>query len=241
MEVRLINYTKDAVDTLLYTKSTRLELGKETENKIKAMSEEEKMAELDYMSKTVPSSWEFVDYIFEIRGVSRAFTHQFVRTRTGSYAQQTMRMLNMENFDYVKNYTFGGNGLASQIYDKTMADINEAYKKMIELGIPEEDARGVLPTNICTNIIAKFNLRTLSELAKSRTGYRTQNEYRQVFDEMIKRVVEVHPWAEKFLISHKTEAAIGMDKFINGVLEKGAVTKDEAVAARKLLDILRKE
>ena len=93
MEVRLINYTKDAVDTLLYTKSTRLELGKETENKIKAMSEEEKMAELDYMSKTVPSSWEFVDYIFEIRGVSRAFTHQFVRTRTGSYAQQTMRML----------------------------------------------------------------------------------------------------------------------------------------------------
>ena len=32
-----------------------------------------------------------------------------------------------------------------------------------------------------------------------------------------------------------------MDKFINGVLEKGAVTKDEAVAARKLLDILRKE
>ena len=103
MEVRLINYTKDAVDTLLYTKSTRLELGKETENKIKAMSEEEKMAELDYMSKTVPSSWEFVDYIFEIRGVSRAFTHQFVRTRTGSYAQQTMRMLNMENFDFVKN------------------------------------------------------------------------------------------------------------------------------------------
>ena len=45
MEVRLINYTKDAVDTLLYTKSTRLELGKETENKIKAMSEEEKMAQ----------------------------------------------------------------------------------------------------------------------------------------------------------------------------------------------------
>ena len=39
MEVRLINYTKDAVDTLLYTKSTRLELGRETENKIKAMSE----------------------------------------------------------------------------------------------------------------------------------------------------------------------------------------------------------
>lgn len=75
MEVRLINYTKDAVDTLLYTKSTRLELGKETENKIKAMSEEEKMAELDYMSKTVPSSWEFVDYIFEIRGVSLSLIH----------------------------------------------------------------------------------------------------------------------------------------------------------------------
>jgi thymidylate synthase ThyX len=52
---------------------------------------------LDYISKTIRSSWEFVDYTFQITGVTRAFTHQFVRTRTGSYAQQSQRSVDMSS------------------------------------------------------------------------------------------------------------------------------------------------
>ena len=53
------------------------------------------------MANTIPSSWEFVDYTFLVTGVSRAYTHQQVRTRAASYAQQTMRVLNMGEFDYI--------------------------------------------------------------------------------------------------------------------------------------------
>ena len=43
------------------------------------MSDEQKEEELKYVFGTIGSSWEFVDYIFLITDVSRAFTHQAVR------------------------------------------------------------------------------------------------------------------------------------------------------------------
>jgi len=48
--------------------------------------------------------------------------------------------------------------------------IKATYNSLLHLGLQTEDARCVLPTNIATNIVCKFNLRTFSELVKSRTG-----------------------------------------------------------------------
>lgn len=200
MKVKLINWTSDAKNVLIFTKNTRLMDDEDAYEKIKDWTEEEKQAELDYMLNTIKSSWEFVDYIFDIRGVSRAFTHQFVRTRQGSYAQQSMRTVNMNDFDYVTNDYFVGRDYQRIIYEDAMSEIKEYYKTLIDAGVPEEDARGILPTNICTNIVAKFTLRTLHEMAKSRLSPRAQGEYREVFQKMIDAVIEVHPWAEPFLI-----------------------------------------
>lgn len=238
MTVRLISYTPNAIDLLIYTKSTRLTLGQETEEKIKKMSEEEKMAELDYMSTTIPSSWEFIDYIFEITEVSRAFTHQLVRTRNASYAQQTQRMVNMGDFQYVipENIVNGNETLA--VYKNCMNNISAAYNQLVELGMAPEDARGVLPTNICTNIIAKFNLRTFSELAKSRTGGRTQDEYRKIMNLMVDEVLKVHPWADKFLFPKGRDVFKELEEIVN---EHKAIDKEKAIKALKAIDILRKE
>ena len=84
MKVKLVNYTQDAKDLLIFTKNTRLLNVEDAYQEIKDWPEDKKQAELDYMLQTIKSSWEFVDYTFEIRDVTRAFTHQFVRTRTGS-------------------------------------------------------------------------------------------------------------------------------------------------------------
>ena len=100
MKVKLINYTSDAVNLLLFTKNTRLMDDDNALSKIKTWSEEKKQEELDYMLKTIRSSWEFIDYTFNIRDVSRGFTHQFVRTRQASYAQQSQRTVDMEGFTY---------------------------------------------------------------------------------------------------------------------------------------------
>lgn len=206
MRVTLLNYTQDAAEILIFSKHTRLTLKPEFLQELKELPDAVKLKELSYIAKTIPSSWEFVDYTFLIEGVSRAFTHQLVRTRTGSYAQQTMRIL-----DITKDYHYV---LDSQIEDdpdpdrqvaatQVVKDANEAiikgYHDLIKLGYPNEVARGLLPTNIATNIMAKFNLRSLSQLLASRLGGRTQDEYRAVAKAMYKAVIEVHPWASLFL------------------------------------------
>ena len=201
MKVNLLEYTPNAEDVLIFTKNTRLQMRGSEYAEIRSWPYSKKLEELAYMADTIPSSWEFVDYIFSIEGVTRAFTHQFVRTRTGSYAQQSMRVTDMSGFDYRLPSSFVGKKETGryQVYTRCMEMIREEYENLIDLGVPEEDARGVLPTNILTNIVAKFNLRTLSEIVRSRSGGRTQDEYQEVVKKMTDEVLRIHPWAEFFL------------------------------------------
>tara|TARA_Y100001973_G_C5188684_1_gene329493 strand:- start:294 stop:947 length:654 start_codon:yes stop_codon:yes gene_type:complete len=198
MKVNLVNYTQDAKDLLLFTKNTRLLNVEDAYQEIKDWPEDKKQEELDYMLKTIKSSWEFVDYTFEIRDVTRAFTHQFVRNRLGSYAQQSQRTVDMEGFGYYTPPAILDEPRAKELYDDAMKEINQAYQSLREY-VPAEDARGVLPTNIHTNIVAKFDLRNLHETAKSRLSPRAQGEHQEVFRMMIDEVIKVHPWAEPFL------------------------------------------
>tara|TARA_R100001079_G_scaffold104858_1_gene71758 strand:+ start:613 stop:1260 length:648 start_codon:yes stop_codon:yes gene_type:complete len=214
MKVKLINATSDAVNLLLFTKNTRLMNDEDAYDKVSKWDDEKKQAELDYMLQTIRSSWEFIDYTFDIRDVSRGFTHQFVRTRQASYAQQSQRTVDMVGFTYYTPERIYKDETANVIYDDAMRMINEKYQELRSLGIPAEDARGVLPTNIHTNIVAKFNLRTLSEMAKSRLSPRAQGEYQNVFKLMVKEVVRVHPWADPFLTPTQW-AAPSMAKALN--------------------------
>jgi flavin-dependent thymidylate synthase len=238
MKVTLISHTPEARELLLFTKSTRLTMSPGLMEEIRAWPEEKKMAELEYMANTIPSSWEFVDYVFMIEGVSRAFTHQFVRSRQGSYAQQTMRVLNMGEYDYVYTDRVAGDVQARSIVDIVNENIRLGYNKLVELGLPAEDARGLLPTNISTNIVAKFNLRAFVDLAKSRTGGRTQGEYQKVMNAMVDAVLAVHPWAEKFLFQQGRDYFAEIEAFAEkeyggDLLKKGALLK--------IVDKMRKE
>jgi flavin-dependent thymidylate synthase len=212
-KVTLISTTPDAVDLLLFTKSTRLTLSPGLMDEIKAKSPEAKMAELEYMANTIPSSWEFVDYVFLVEGVSRAYTHQQVRTRAASYAQQTMRVIDMGDFDYVYTDRNLEDPKAMEIIEYVRGTIKDGYMALIAIGQPPEDARGILPTNIATNIVCKFNLRTFVDLAKSRTGGRTQNEYQKVINAMVDCVLKVHPWAEKFLFKQGRDYFAEIEEF----------------------------
>ena len=200
-KVKLINYTSDAKNLLLFTKNTRLFDHDDSFDEIKNWSDEKKQEELDYMLKTIKSSWEFIDYTFILSGVSRGFTHQFVRTRQASYAQQSLRVVSKSGFDYVvpERLKQPENRDALITYRKAMEQIDAHYNILLGMGVPVEDARGILPTNICTKIVAKFNLRTLHETAKSRLSPRAQHEMRQTFKLMVEQVVTVHTWALPFL------------------------------------------
>ena len=237
--VTLIDYTKNAAVKLIFTKNTRLEMSPDELHNVNEWDWDQINEQLEYMSRTIPSSWEFVSYTFMIQNVTRAFTHQFVRTRQGSYAQQTMRVLEMANFSYRIPPALVDIPGAVNRYIETMADIQRGYDHLIQLGCKPEDARGVLPTNIHTNICARFNLRTLSEMARSRMGLRTQDEYREILGLMIDCVLDVNPWAKHFLFPKNTEQIERLEKLVSHCEELG-INKDQLDTAKKDLDALRK-
>lgn len=200
MNVTLINYTPDALETLIFTKNTRLRMSATGLDEIRAWPEEKKAAELKYMKNTIQSSWEFVDYVFLISDVTRAFTHQLVRHRVGTgFAQQAQRAVDMSGFTYETGDSIADHFDRKLEYDDIMSMINFGYQKLLGLGAKAQDARGVLPTNIDTNIVFKANLRTLHDMALKRLCVKAQGEFQDVFYEIVERVSEVHPWARDFL------------------------------------------
>ncbi len=212
MKLTLLSHTPNALELLLFTKQTRLSMDAGLMEEITAWPMAKKLAELNYMLGTIESSWEFVDYTFSIEGVSRAFTHQLVRTRAASFAQQSQRTVDMSGFEYVTpdaflkeseelikdNLDSEGSDL-EQRYHTHMRYTNTAYEQLCDMGANPQDARAILPTNVATSIIAKFNLRTLSDMAEKRLCYRTQGEYQTVFRAMRDAVLQIHPWADEFI------------------------------------------
>lgn len=193
MKVELINYTPDALDLLLSTKNTRLSFKSDPAE----WTHEEKMESLSYMKDTIKSSWEFVDYTFKIEGVTRSFTHQFVRTRTASFAQESLRVVDARDHEVMVPENMSG--LAKELWENTTDDVLDTYGTLLDAGVGIQDARGILPINTTTSIIAKFNLRTLHDTAQTRLCVRTQGEYQNVFRAMRSEVMKVHPWAEDFI------------------------------------------
>lgn len=243
MKVTLIDYTGKgfpdpadyAASLLLFTKNTRLEMSPGLMQQIIGWPHEKKMHELDYMANTIPSSWEFVHLTFMVEGVTRAFTHQFVRSRTFSFAQQTMRVLDVKGWEYGTGPTIKESGRRQHLYDVTMHAIARTYDSLVESGAAIEDARGVLPTNILTNIVMSCNFRGFVELFQKRTSPRVQGEYRSVLQAMKENVLWVYPWATLFLDRTFDRAAADLDTEINEL-----PTSDEhKTKMRKLLDQLR--
>jgi flavin-dependent thymidylate synthase len=238
MKITLIDHTGKGYDDpwyaaalMIWTKKTRTEMSAGGLEQIRALPEEEKLTELRYMAATVPSSWEFCDFTFLIEGVSRAFTHQFVRTRTLSFAQQAMQVLRVDQgpgWNYLIGETIKKDEMAKEAYVKTMETIALTYTALADRdGVHTEDARGVLPTNILTNIVAKGNLRVWADLLRKRASPRNQGakpgsegEWASVHREIKRLMTKALPWTELFLNRTADAVAADMYKLLEGVADK---------------------
>src|SRR5262245_41718782 len=104
MNVELINHTQDALELLLFTKSTRLTMDPGLLAQIHFWPEEKKMATLNEMKRTIKSSWEFIDVIFLVSGITRATAQQMTRTRNASYAMQSQRVTDLSDVKITNPY-----------------------------------------------------------------------------------------------------------------------------------------
>lgn len=138
---------------------------------------------------------EFVDFHFLIEGVTRAFTHQLVRQRTAVYAQESLRFAVKEGFSSeipLPPSLVGAaeNSEGVSVWRTAIQRAEEGYEALVNMGVPAEDARGLLPHSITTRVHYKTNLRNLIEHAGNRLCTQAQFEWRLVFTELVKSIRE---------------------------------------------------
>lgn len=137
---------------------------------------------------------EHASFTFSLEGVSRAMTHQLVRHRIASFTQQSQRYVTYDTLDnYVTPETITSNGEAKRVFDSTLTAISEAYRKLLNLGVPKEDARFILPNAAKTNIIVTMNARELRHFFSLRCCARAQWEIRETACEMLRLARAVAP------------------------------------------------
>jgi thymidylate synthase (FAD) len=137
---------------------------------------------------------EHASFTFSIEGVSRAMTHQLVRHRIASYTQQSQRYVTYDTLEkYVTPKSVAENADAKKIFEETLEKISETYQKLLQFGVPKEDARFILPNAARTNIIVTMNARELNHFFNLRCCARSQWEIREVANEMLKQAKKVAP------------------------------------------------
>lgn len=156
--------------------------------------EDEARKWLDDMTRTkLATPLEYINLHFLIENVSRAFTHQLVRQRTGvAYVQESQRFAVKKDVEWAvyrpPSIPVSEDNAASRIWDNALNLVGEAYLQLVEMGIPAEDARGLLPTNIMTKIHWQVNMRALLETAGARLCTQAQFEWRSVFAMIAKAI-----------------------------------------------------
>lgn len=163
---------------------------------METMSEERVHSVLStIMSSGHFSTLEHASFTFAIDGVSRALTHQLVRHRIASYNQQSQRYVKFkQGVAVVTPNTISESAEAAEIYQQAIDAATDAYVKLLELGIPAEDARYLLPNAAESKIVVTMNARTLYHFFSERCCNRAQWEIRELAWQMLALVRPLAPF-----------------------------------------------
>ena len=130
------------------------------------------------------SVFEHIYFTFKIEGISRACSHQLVRHRMCSFTQRSQRYCSEDGFGYVTPPSVFNNSAVGS-YDYSMFELEENYNELQRIGIPNEDARYLLPNACETSLYLSCNLRELIHMANERLCVRAQWEIRDLVKQMV--------------------------------------------------------
>lgn len=141
------------------------------------------------------STLEHVSYTFAVDGVSRALTHQLVRHRLASFNQQSQRYVKFtDGVDIVTPETISSNEETDRVFNEAIDTVLEGYRKLIDAGVPAEDARYLLPNAAETKIVITMNIRELLHFFSLRCCNRAQWEIREMAHRMLELVTPTAPY-----------------------------------------------
>jgi thymidylate synthase (FAD) len=170
MQVTLIQYTPNPIETIAKIASICYDSDPKDPMKL-----------VKHLYKNGHHSvFEHIYYTFKIEGISRACSHQLVRHRHCSFTQRSQRYCSEDGFGYVMPETLDPCALALD-----MASIQIWYEDFQNSGVPNEDARYILPNACATELYLSCNLRELIHIANERLCTRAQWEIRDLVKQMV--------------------------------------------------------
>jgi len=141
------------------------------------------------------STLEHASYTFAVDGVSRALTHQLVRHRLASFNQQSQRYVKfIDGLNVITPESISGDAERQKVFDEAIEAGLAAYEKLIEAGVPAEDARYLLPNAAETKIVITMNVRELLHFFEMRCCNRAQWEIRELAWKMLNLVKPTAPF-----------------------------------------------
>lgn len=167
---------------------------------------------------------EHANFTFGLEGISRACSHQLVRHRIASYAQQSQRYVSPKaRFAAVTPPSIAGRPHLLERYEALLDEIHGVYRELLDAGVPAEDARFVLPNAAQTKLVMSMNARELLHFFNLRCCRRAQWEIRAMAKEMLRLVRPVAP----LLFAQAGPGCLG------GACPEGAMSCGEQAAVRR--------
>ena len=135
---------------------------------------EEREERLMYMLKSRPISVarECIKFTFRLSGISRAVTHQLVRHRKMAFGQQSLRVSDpSQDAIRLPEVMWNDENKYQDAIERcveVMCDVKKLYSDLVDIGVPREQARAVLPIGITTKINATMDLRAMIDYFRAR-------------------------------------------------------------------------
>lgn len=137
---------------------------------------------------------EHMCFTFYIGGISRACAQQLTRHRLASYTMESQRYKDVSTAGVVLGPSLeGGGDHIEDIVGLISQTLIDTYADMVKAGVRKEDARGILPINLETELYMTLNLRQLLHMLEVRDDGPAQGEIRQLVQMMRDEVMEAAP------------------------------------------------
>ena len=129
------------------------------------------------VSKGHLATLRFAHATFHVSGISRACSHQFVRSKHLDFLQRSQRYCNESDVTFIIPTSTMDNNV---LFRRHNAHCLALYNDLIAEGVKKEDARFVLPEATCTSLMVTGNLQAWLDFINLRTDQAAQWEIREV-------------------------------------------------------------
>jgi thymidylate synthase (FAD) len=132
-------------------------------------------------------------YTFAVERISRACSHQLVRHRVASFSQQSQRYIVVKRLQERVVTPPSVEKAGGDEFKELVKEAGEAYQRLVDRGVPKEDARFVLPNAAETSLLMTIDGRSLLHFFGLRLCNRAQWEIRALAEEMLGEARKAEP------------------------------------------------